>query len=558
VNNEKSSTFLGILICVGFFFAYNSYITNKYDTAGEQQIQSPQNPEASPDKTQANKAPVSSPDLSQVESKENTGTNANILTPDQRLSVEQLTIENKDVVYQFNQDTGGMSVIQLKQYRQTQKPDSDRVRLNDSMMVVQPTAALSTVQAILRTGFLAKRLENSIAFTMEQGPWEMTYRYTVPESGYGLDLDVHYKNISKTSQELNAGLLMQENLTPPEAAGGLFASQYGEQTKFVASRGGERDDVDVASYCKDYPEEQQPAAKGSGEMLSYIGFDSHYFIKVLQPKNAKFDFTTTMIPKQPQSDGCPIRIALSQRQGVVQPEQSVDLAFAGFFGPKDVEILRAHNKGLEEAVNFGWFAIVAKPLLAGIKWLYALFGNYGVAIIIITIIIKTLFFPLTRAAAISARKMQKLQPQMKAIKDKHKEDPKRQQQEIMKFMQSNKINPAKGCIPILPQIPVFIALWNVLSQSIEFRHAPFAGWIQDLSSADPIYITPLLLGGFMLIQQKLTPTPNIDKTQQKVMMMMPVIFTLMFFSLPAGMVLYMIVNTIVSILQQQWLNKKLA
>ena len=129
----------------------------------------------------------------------------------------------------------------------------------------------------------------------------------------------------------------------------------------------------------------------------------------------------------------------------------------------------------------------------------------------------------------------------------------------MKFMGQHKINPAKGCLPILPQIPVFIALYNVLSQSIELRHTPFYGWIRDLSAHDPLYVTPVLLGIGMYVQQKLTPVqPGMDKTQQKVMQMMPIIFSFMMISLPSGLVLYMLTNTIISILQQQWLNRRLA
>ncbi len=155
------------------------------------------------------------------------------------------------------------------------------------------------------------------------------------------------------------------------------------------------------------------------------------------------------------------------------------------------------------------------------------------------------------------KKMQKLQPEMQKIREKHKDDPQAQQKELMQFMAANKINPAKGCLPILPQIPVFIAFYNVLSQSIELRHAPFFGWIHDLSAHDPYYISPVILGIGMFIQQKLTPNPSMDKTQEKIMLMLPIVFTAMMLSLPAGMVLYMITNTIVSIAQQRWLNRKL-
>ncbi|MEZ4743629.1 MAG: membrane protein insertase YidC [Bdellovibrionota bacterium] len=185
-------------------------------------------------------------------------------------------------------------------------------------------------------------------------------------------------------------------------------------------------------------------------------------------------------------------------------------------------------------------------------------GNWGWAIILVTLGLKLIFFPLNQQAAISMNKMKKLQPEMNKIREKHKDDRMAQQQEIMKFMSAHKINPMKGCLPILPQIPVFFAFYRVLSTSIELRQAPFMGWIQDLSVADPYYVTPLLLGVAMFLQQKLTPNPSMDPAQAKMMLMMPVVFTVMMLGLPSGMVLYMLVNTIVSVAQQHWLNRKLA
>ena len=150
-----------------------------------------------------------------------------------------------------------------------------------------------------------------------------------------------------------------------------------------------------------------------------------------------------------------------------------------------------------------WFA---KLLLKNLNWWHSFIPNYGVAIILLTLCLKLLFFPLVRASSISMHKMKKLNPQMNALREKWKDDKQRQQQELMKFMVANKINPMKGCLPILPQIPVFFAFYQVLQTSIELRHAPFYGWIQDLSAMDPFFVTPLLMGVAMFVQQKLTPT----------------------------------------------------
>ena len=171
--------------------------------------------------------------------------------------------------------------------------------------------------------------------------------------------------------------------------------------------------------------------------------------------------------------------------------------------------------------------------------------------------LRLLFYPPTKKAATSAHKMKKFNPEMQRLRERYKDDPRTQQQEVMRFMAAHKLNPMQGCLPILPQIPVFLAFYRVLSSAIELRHAPFFGWIQDLSVADPYFVTPLLLGVGMFLQQKLTPMAGVDKTQEKVMLAMPLIFTVMMLTLPAGMVLYMLANTVMSIAQQQWLNRKL-
>ena len=182
-----------------------------------------------------------------------------------------------------------------------------------------------------------------------------------------------------------------------------------------------------------------------------------------------------------------------QKHGLVNPGQTVTLSFKGYFGPKDVALLEAEDPKFTNTVKFGWFSVLAKPLLMAVKWLYGIFQNYGIAIILVTQILKILFFPLTKAAAVSMKKMQKLNPEMTRIREKYKEDPQRQQKELMAFMAKNKINPAKGCLPILPQIPVFIAVLMYFPRPSSFVTS--FGWITDLASADPYYITPILWGG---------------------------------------------------------------
>ena len=255
--------------------------------------------------------------------------------------------------------------------------------------------------------------------------------------------------------------------------------------------------------------------------------------------------------------GCLYNINLAQDYGRVEPGQNVSLRLKSFFGPKDLDTLKQYDEKLIDTVDLGWFGFLSQPLLKATKILYDLTGNWGIAIILLTVIIKIIFYPLTKSAAVAMHKSKKLQPEMQKLREKFKSDPRRQQQELMAFMSKHQINPMKGCLPMLPQMPVFFALYRVLSTAIELRHAPFMGWIVDLSAADPYYVTPLLWGGTMFIQQKLTPSPGMDKAQQRMMMMLPAVFSVMMITLPSGMVLYMLANTIVSIGQQKWLNDKL-
>ena len=207
----------------------------------------------------------------------------------------------------------------------------------------------------------------------------------------------------------------------------------------------------------------------------------------------------------------------------IAPGASATLKYRNWFGPKSPELLKAYDAKLEESLDLGILARISMLLFSALSWLHGALGNWGLAIIVCTLALKVGFYPLTRQAAMSAHRMKKMQPEMNRLKEKYKEDPKRQQQELMKFMSTNKINPMRGCLPVLAQLPVFIAFYRVLSTSIELRHAPFYGWITDLAIADPYFVTPLILGVTMFVQQKITPTTGLDKTQERIMLMIPLI-----------------------------------
>jgi YidC/Oxa1 family membrane protein insertase len=236
------------------------------------------------------------------------------------------------------------------------------------------------------------------------------------------------------------------------------------------------------------------------------------------------------------------------------PGEVETVSYNAYMGPKLYNLLRSYGAGLEEAIEFGFLSFLAKPFLVVLNFFERYLRNYGLAIIILTCIIKVVFHPLTRYSLHSMKEMQKIQPQLNALKQKYKDNKEKLNKELMALYKRYKINPLGGCLPMLMQIPVFIALYEVLSVAIELRHAPFAFWITDLSSKDPYYVTPLLMGATMFIQQKMTPSA-MDPAQAKIMLLMPIVFTFLFMSFPSGLVLYWLVNNVLSIAQQYHIYK---
>lgn len=220
-----------------------------------------------------------------------------------------------------------------------------------------------------------------------------------------------------------------------------------------------------------------------------------------------------------------------------------------YVGPQEQDKLEGIAPGLDLVVDYGWLTVIAAPLFWVLSWLHKLTGNWGWAIILVTVALKAVFFPLSAASYKSMAKMRVLGPRLQRMKELYGNDKAKMQQEMMNLYRTEKINPLGGCLPILVQIPVFIALYWVLLGSVEMRQAPWLGWIQDLSAKDPYFILPIIMGVSMLVQMKLNPTPP-DPIQAKVMMAMPVVFTFMFLWFPSGLVLYWVVNNVLSIAQQ--------
>ena len=297
----------------------------------------------------------------------------------------------------------------------------------------------------------------------------------------------------------------------------------------------------------DYPEEGKVVAHGEG--LKWTSLQSKHFIAALIPRSGAGGAEVRLLGKTE---------TLSEYAAIVPFSRggSVEAAFDVYVGPKAVEHLEALGVGLEDSLDYGMFAFIAKPLMSILRALHAVAGNWGVAIILLTILVKIIFYPLTHVSMRNMKEMQKLQPRIAQLREIYKDDKTRLNEQTMGLYKEHKVNPMMGCLPMLIQIPVFFGLYEALLVSIELRDAPFFGWVTDLSAQDPYHVYTVLMGASMFLQQKMTPTAG-DPTQAKMMMFMPIIFTGMFifYPVPVGLVIYWLVNNLLSIAQQFYVNR---
>jgi YidC/Oxa1 family membrane protein insertase len=277
----------------------------------------------------------------------------------------------------------------------------------------------------------------------------------------------------------------------------------------------------------------------------WIGLVQHYFVSAWIPAN---DVQREFYMRKLEG-GNTFQAGLKLPVPEIAPGAKGETSVSLYAGPQEQNVLKELATGLDLVVDYGWLALVAKPIFWALQTIHNLVGNWGWAIVVLTIIIKAIFFPLSAASYKSMAKMRILTPRLAQLKERFGDDKARLNQEMMKLYQTEKVNPLGGCLPILVQIPVFISLYWVLLGAVEMRDAPWILWIKDLASADPYFILPVIMMVSMFVQTKLNPTPP-DPIQAKVMMAMPLIFGVMFFWFPAGLVLYWVVNNVLSIAQQ--------
>lgn len=448
----------------------------------------------------------------------------------------------------INTQGGVLEHFSLKKYKQTIKPDSpliDLVGKQSSLM-----APMGVIYNGMPTwnkgqwsydGAESTTLEGTDAgvlrFVCRIAGMNLVRELTFHADSYVIEENLRVQNLSSGQAQARVTFtLASTSLTPED-------DRYNRtRIAWLNADGLEEEDGE---------DEIKEGVLGDNGLL-WGGLQSNYFLMALAPETADAVFKAKFVDNV-------YRLGVEKTGMLVESGMETAVVNDYYIGPKEEEYLEGAPNQLSRALHFGFFDFLAKPLLMGLNWFYNYVGNYGVAIMLLTICIKILFWPLSQKSYKSMNKMKKIQPMMTKVREKYKDDRQKMNQEMMQLYKTYKVNPAGGCFPMLIQIPVFFGLYQALLGSIELRHAifikylPFTDyiWLADLSAKDPFYITPLIMGATMLLQQKLTPSPG-DPTQAKIMLFMPLIFTFMFLNFPSGLVVYWLINNVLSI-GQQWL-----
>jgi YidC/Oxa1 family membrane protein insertase len=381
--------------------------------------------------------------------------------------------------------------------------------------------------------------EGKISFEGEREGVAVGKSYEWKGDQYLFNVKVVVQN--KTDRELRGrlgvGWRARQHPEPPK---GMFSflKGPGNQRSFIYNLGGK-----IVRNGKEELQEFRGA-------IPWVGIQDRYFLISLVSRRVSSEQLLRL-----RKSGEWLEFSLYPTEAVLAPQSRHEETYSFYLGPQEREALKVAGVGLEEAIDYGWFEILAIPILKLLQVFHATVKNWGIAIILLTVFVKLLMNPLTVKSMKQMKEMQNLQPQLAALKEKYKNDRQRLNMETMQLFRTHKVNPMGGCLPILLQMPIYIALYKVLYNSIELYHAPFFGFYRDLSAPDPYFILPILLGISMVAQQKLTPSASVDPAQRQMMMIMPVMFTAFMLFLPLGLVVYIFVNTVMSVIQQ-WMYQK--
>ncbi len=459
-----------------------------------------------------------------------------------------------------NEQGGGVKNFVLKQYRTTHDKDSGPMELITGKNPADLPVLFSLDNGAGNFLPLFHADKDSLTLTEQTGSGSVVMSAQTPEGlqikrtlsckGDSYLVDVAYTLVNTTDKAIQVSPALSLSNRPFEHASQTSQYLFSGPAAYVNGQLVET----KAKKLTDGP------VVLSGK-VSWVGYVDNYFMASVVPTSANAHSVTL------QGSEAHVRTVLSEGIVSIPGGESQTFTYTLYFGPKKIEVLQTAGHDLAGAVNFGWFDLLAKPMLWLLNFFHRFSGNYGIAIILLTVLVKGAFWPITQKGMKSMKNMQKLQPKIAKLRERFKDDPAQMNQEMMALYKTYKVNPIGGCLPMVIQIPFFFALYRVLMAAIELRHAPFMLWINDLSAPDRLWIgfdipylhgipvLTLLMGASMYLQQKMTPT-TADPNQARIMQFLPIVFTFMFLNFASGLVLYWFVNNLLSILQQYLINRQ--
>jgi len=559
---EQARLLIAIVLSVLVFLLWQVFFVDKQ--AGQKSAEKVAQPPAKEEPQKTAKSAPEEPKIVEPEkTPEKTGAVETQAAKPARLP-RIITVDTPYYRVRLTEKGAGFTSFVLKKYRETVQKNSplqDLLPRNDSIETVLTGFTGNSLSgldnAVFSTNFNSDVVNvadaaQEITFYWKSGQGvavQKTYKFS-PDS-YLIGLDVAISNGSE--RPFDDKLFVALNSTVPHEK-----SRYGFEGPSVLIDN-KLEEINIKDIAK--------KSTYSGN-VNWIALQDRYFMMSVIPERSGDSSLHLRLKSEDV-----IEARYLSPQDNIGPGTQQSYHYLLFFGPKSMKILDSAGHNLGKALNFGWFDFLAKPCVWLMNKLYSVIPNYGIAIIILTILIKILLWPLGSKSYKSMSEMKKIQPLMKEIREKYKNDKKKMNEEVMNLYRTYKINPLGGCLPMVVQLPVFFALYRMLYQAIELRHAPFFLWIDDLSAPDRLFrfdfavpfmqppygipVLTIIMGATMLLQQKMSP-PMGDPTQAKMMMFMPLIFTVIFINFSSGLVLYWLVNNLLSIAQQYYIQKKFA
>ncbi len=480
-----------------------------------------------------------------------------------------ITIESDVLRVKIDTQGGGVQLVDLLKYPVSIEEKDTPFRLMDispqrnfnaqhGFFISNNDSKLKSITPTSKTVYNARQdtysldgdeLVVDLDWTNQEGI-TFTKRFKFTRGSYSIEVSHQIKNLSSVTWTGHSFVRLER--VPPESNNGLaMLPTYTGPVFYSPEKKYDKIDFD------EIDDSLEPNQKGTLDAINmefaggWIAMIEHYFVGAfIPPKDDVYRYFT----HKPSRSGNKYWIGMMSTAKTVNPGETLTTNLQLYVGPKIQKDLEVLAPGLELSVDYGWLTVISKPLFWLLDFIHGFVGNWGWAIILLTLTIKLVFYKLSETSYKSMARMKKLAPRMKQISDRYADDRQRKGQAIMEMYKKEKVNPMGGCLPILVQIPVFIALYYVLLESVELRQAPWIFWFQDLSIKDPYFVLPVLMGASMLFQQKLNPPPP-DPMQAKMMMMLPFVFTVLFLFFPSGLVLYWVVNNVLSIAQQWYITR---